>query len=300
MKAQTQSSGAGLKKNKSPSDSKNYGWYTFLLVVTALLIAGYLFSTLKLYKSGDHLGRNMGWVGLFMMLTLALYPLRKRFSFMMKLGGLPKWFKWHMIFGILGPALILFHATFHIGSVNGGVALLSMILVSSSGIFGRFFYTKIHHGLYGKQASLKEIQAGKEQVGDVKSLISFAPQIQQSLERFSARAVNSSKATQIRIWDSLTIGIQAEWLFWSLARDLKRSLYASPAEAAGDVLQAQDVDASYQEYKKFIRAYLRAIRDVAQFRTYEKLFSLWHIFHIPLVFILVLSAIFHILGVYMF
>jgi hypothetical protein len=280
--------------------SKNYGWYFFLLVVTALLVAGFFISTKKLYKAGDHIGHNMGWAGGFMMLTLFLYPLRKRAGFMKRVGVLPIWFKWHMIFGILGPALILFHATFHIGSINAGVALVCMMLVSGSGIFGRFFYTKIHHGLYGRQSTLQEIQAGMEQSGDVKSTFSFAPEIQQGLDQFHARAKDSSRAGQLGLWNFLTVGTHTEWLFWSLSRKLKRIMHAKAREENWSPFQIGRLDETHGEHKKMIHAYLKAVRDVSQFHTYERLFSWWHIFHIPLVFMMVFSAAFHILSIYMY
>ena len=140
--------------------SKEHGWAVYLVVVTVLMAIGYfVVSPQKLYKPGDDIGYNMGLVGGVMMIFLLLYPLRKRIPFFENLGVLPSWFKWHMIFGILGPALIVFHSTFHINSVNAAVAMVCMLLVSGSGIFGRFFYTKIHHGLYGRQTTVNELKA---------------------------------------------------------------------------------------------------------------------------------------------
>ena len=118
--------------------SAEYGWNVFLLVVTAILALGYLISTQKFYKSGDNLGYNMGLVGGIMLLLLLLYPLRKRVRLLKGLGILPTWFKWHMIFGILAPALIMFHSTFRIGSINAGMALVAMLLVSGRKGAGRW------------------------------------------------------------------------------------------------------------------------------------------------------------------
>lgn len=288
------------ERRKPKPKSNNYGWYFFLLVVTALLLAGYFISTKKLYKAGDQIGHNMGWVGGFMMLTLFLYPLRKRARFMQKVGILPTWFKWHMIFGILGPALIMYHSTFHIGSVNAGVALVCMMLVSGSGIFGRFFYTKIHHGLYGRQASLQEIHAGMERSGDVQSTLSFAPEIQHDLEQFRAHATDPAKVDQLGLWNFLTVGTHTEWLYWSLSGKLKRIMRAKAREENWSAFQVGQSNRLRREHKKLIRAYLKAVRDVSQFHTYERLFSWWHIFHIPLVFMMVFSVIFHILSIYMY
>ncbi len=186
--------------------SQGHGWTLYLIIVTAAMAAGYLLSTFKLYRPGDKIGYNMGLVGGLMMLTLLFYPIRKRIKFMKGWGLLPKWFKWHMIFGILGPALIMFHSTFYIGSINAGVATTCMLLVSGSGIFGRFFYTKIHHGLYGREAALEELQGSVEGEGDVKSIFAFAPKIQQSLVKFRDGAVAASLDGGHHRWNIMTIG----------------------------------------------------------------------------------------------
>ena len=298
---QTNSSGEVTeRRNPQPKRKSEFGWMLFLLVVTIAMVVGYFISTRKLYKAGDTLGHGMGWVGGAMMLTLLVYPLRKRFRFLRGLGVLPKWFKWHMVFGIMGPALIMFHSTFHIGSINAGVALVCMMLVSGSGIFGRFFYTKIHHGLYGRQSSLQELQVEMEQSGEVKSIFSFVPEIQQSLDRFRAYATDSSKAGQLGMWNFFTIGFRAKRLSRSLAKDLYHAMFTRARNEDWDVAKRLHLSELYGNYRGLIHAYLLAVRDVAQFNTYERLFSTWHIFHIPLVFMMVFSAIWHVIAVYMF
>ena len=91
------------------------------------------------------------------MLLLLLYPLRKRIKKLKFLGPLPRWFRNHMIFGISAPIAALYHCNFSLGSLNSRIALYSALIVAGSGLIGRFIYRKIHHGLYGRKASLKEL-----------------------------------------------------------------------------------------------------------------------------------------------
>jgi hypothetical protein len=49
-----------------------------------------------------------------------------------------------------------------------------------------------------------------------------------------------------------------------------------------------------------IDAALRALQRHAQFATYERLFALWHVVHIPFVYMLVISAIVHVVAVHMY
>lgn len=270
------------------------------MIISGILIVGYFISTQHYYKPGDNLGYNMGLIGGLMLLTLLLYPLRKRVRFLKNVGILPVWFKWHMIFGILAPVLILFHSTFYIGSINAAMALFSMLLVSGSGIFGRFFYTKIHNGLYGRQATLKELQTDMSKSGNVKSTLSFAPAIEKSLDEFRTHTTTISNGGNVGLWNFSTIGIRATLLSRSLVKQLHEVMYSQAREKNWNQAQIQRLDLMFEENKKQIEIYIDAVRDVAQFHTYERLFSWWHIFHIPLVYLLVFSGCYHVLAVHMY
>ena len=103
-------------------------------------------------------GYYLGIVGGAFMLLLLLYPLRKTKRFMRGLGPIKYWFRAHMILGILGPVLVLYHANFQLGSMNSRVVLLLAFSSPGSGLFGRYFYTKVHYGLYGRKAGLLELK----------------------------------------------------------------------------------------------------------------------------------------------
>ena len=50
--------------------------------------------------------------------------------------------------------------------------------------------------------------------------------------------------------------------------------------------------------RKLVRRYLSGVVRVAQFTAYERLFALWHMAHVPFVYILVVSAIAHVIAVH--
>ena len=107
-----------------------------------LIAAGWLTRERDLINPESGLGYWLGIVGASLMLALLLYPLRKRFRFMQRLGATRHWFRMHMIFGLLGPLLILYHCNFQLGSFNSRVAFFCMLLVAGSGIVGRHFYAR--------------------------------------------------------------------------------------------------------------------------------------------------------------
>lgn len=298
---------ASMNANKQ---SEHRAWLIFIGIIGIITFAGYfVVYPQTLYKPGEELfdfGYNLGLAGGLMMLTLLLYPLRKRWRFLENFGFLPTWFKWHMVLGILGPLTIIFHSTYHVyipylhptGSINAAVAMYCMVLVSGSGTFGRFFYTKIHHGLYGRQSTVNEMKAALEQSGDVKSVFSFAPRIEEKLEDFRVAREKYSKTSGFGFGNFIIASLRARWLSFALAWHLRRVMRAEAKEKKFTIEQRKGMEVLFNEYREKIDVYLVAVRDAAQFHTYERLFSLWHIFHIPLVYMMVFSAIYHVYAVH--
>ena len=278
--------------------AKRHTWLLFFIVLISVLSSGVYIAEHKYYTSGDDFGYYLGLVGALLMLSLLLFPLRKRARFMQGWGKLSNWFRVHMIIGITGPLLILFHANFRFGSINAGVALSSMLLVAASGILGRFVYTKIHHGLYGRSATLKEIKAHFiAQSDDIKTKFHFAPHIEKWLLDFESHALDDTLTISDKAWRFISIGFQANWLHRKSNRALKKLLSKRAREQHWDdaKLAQRLVLAS-----RMAEIYLKQAQAVAQFSTYERIFALWHVLHIPLVYMLVLSSIFHIIAVHMY
>ena len=60
----------------------------------------------------------------------------------------------------------------------------------------------------------------------------------------------------------------------------------------------QDLARRERASRKLVRRYLTAVVRVAQYTAYERLFSLWHVAHVPFVYLLVISAIVHVVAVH--
>lgn len=309
MSSQAQAGAVQERRHPRPK-TKDHVWGIFIFIVGLITLGGYfLVSDQVLYKPGEKLfdfGYNLGLAGGLMMLTLLLYPVRKRIKLFQNLGVLPTWFRWHMVLGILGPLTIIFHSTYHvyipfihpIGSVNAAVAMYCMLLVSGSGTFGRFFYTKIHHGLYGRLASVNEIKSELEHSGDVKSTFNFAPEIEKKLEWFRVQSEENARAGELGLGRFISVGIQARMLSTSLTKELRLIMDRQARENGYTQAQMKSMEAMFVEYKSLIHTYIWAVRDASQFHTYERLFSYWHIFHIPLVYMMVFSAFYHVYAVH--
>ncbi len=134
----------------------------------------------------------------------------------------------------------------------------------------------------------------------MKSIFSFAPQIQQKLDAFRNFAMGATKGGKVKILPFITMGARAKWLERSLIRELEEAMYADAIDKNWNARQMERLDELFEQNKAFIINYLETVQQVAQFGTYEKLFSLWHVFHVPLIYMLVFSAIWHVIAVHMY
>lgn len=287
------SSGAGNQTRQVPELSKDL----FVYAALALLVwIARQISLLKLFKPRDDIGYWLGVAGAVMMLILFSYPLRKHFRFARSWGPVRMWLVLHMVLGVGGPLLILVHSGFRFGSLNAGVALISMIIVALSGVVGRFIYMRVNRGLHGEIGSLQDLKlrAGLEQEG-VRSRLSFAREVEKTLLDFAKkeRAAQPGWRTYLR---RVFVLPMVQWLvYWRCARLLRE-----PSARLAAHLQWNE--AKVREHRrlarKLVMRYLNAEVRVAQFGAYTWMLSAWHIAHIPFVFLLVLSTFIHIFAVH--
>ncbi len=269
-----------------------------VLALAVLALAAWLVAGGRYYTPGSELGYNLGLAGGILLTMLLLYPLRKHVRFMDRLGGMRHWFRVHMVIGVLAPTLILFHSTFHLGSLNATVALSCMLLVAGSGIVGRFIYRKIHHGLYGRAATLQEIQSRLGiSDGEVKSRFHFAPEMTQHLLAFESQVLGEDRNGWQRLWRFVTVGVRARLAARRAERELELATRVYGLRRGWDDAKRRR---RLGQGRATIRAHLAAVVDVARFRAYERLFSAWHILHVPFVILMVVSGIVHVIAVHMY
>lgn len=268
-----------------------------LLALVLLLVASaWLIGRADVFKSGDSVGYWIGVVGSSMMLLLLSYPLRKYARWMQRFGRVKWWFWGHMALGLLGPWLILVHSTFRVGSLNSAVALYSMVVVVASGIVGRFIYVRVHRGLNGERTTLRALQHGAGLIeSEARSWLHFAPTVEARLRTFEQRELNARSG-----W--LTYLRQVLVLPWAQRYTYRRCLLELRALLARMAMEQRWSDEQrarrMRRSRKLVERYLDAVVRVAQYAAYERVFSLWHVAHLPFVVLLVVSAIVHVIAVH--
>lgn len=264
----------------------------------ALVALAYAITRIWKYTSGDDMGYYLGLVGGVMMLILLVYPLRKRVAFMRNWGGTRPWFLFHMTMGLLGPVLVLAHTRFHFGSLNAAVALWSMLLVAGSGIIGRYIYVAIHHGLTGQRLGLGELQRDAGFQGEeVRNRLAFAPEVEAMLRDFETRSAKLSANRGLALLQFVLIGLQSRVVSARAHRLLKLAVRKHAiAEGWDKGRQARRL----HNGRNLIDAYLDSVLKVVRFNTWVRLFSLWHVAHVPLVYALAVTAVAHVIAVHMY
>jgi hypothetical protein len=253
---------------------------------------------MELFTAGDDVGYWIGVVGAVMMLLLFSYPLRKYFKFAHGWGNIKGWFLFHMILGVFGPLLILLHSTFRLGSLNAAVAFYSMIIVALSGVMGRFLLQRVSRGLHGEQTDLDTLleKAGLDKE-DARSRLAFAPDIEARLKAFEQRELNAKDgwATHIRLVFWLPILQLA--VYRKCVTELNALL---PQMAKKQHWSDEDLVRRRKKSHKLVKQYLNSVVRVAQYSAYSSLFSLWHVAHIPFVYLLIITALVHVYAVHVY
>jgi hypothetical protein len=243
-------------------------------------------------------GYTLGIVGTTLMVLLLLYPARKRVRAFHRLGPISWWFRVHMLFGVIGPILVLFHSNFRLGSFNSQTVLIATLIVSISGFFGRYFYARVHHGLYGRKASLDELQHDFLEVRDKESVFAqILPTIMAEMKRVERPLLSPNGQLHAGMGAALVTGITTRWAYlrvrWKLGHALDIAASTSP-------IVARERRRLERNCLSYVLRRLRQLRRYAQFVLFERLFSIWHVVHYPLFLVLVVAVIVHIVAVHMY
>lgn len=281
------------KSEPGRSAARDVAIYAFIAMLVG---AAWWVSRLGLFRAGDTLGYRLGLVGGITMLLLFTYPLRKYVRGLHRLGRVKWWFLAHMTLGIAGPVLILLHSTFRIGSLNAAVAMYSMLIVAGSGVIGRFLYMHVHRGLDGEKTSLRQLQvrAGFDQ-SEARSRLAFAPAVEQRMLAFEQRVAGARSGLLGVLWRVTLLPLAQRAAYRACVAELRAALRTLAGQRGWSDAERVRRD---RLARKLVRRYLAAVARVAQYDAYARLFALWHVAHVPFVYLLVVSAVVHVVAVH--
>lgn len=274
-------------------------WYS---TICLLLLAGWASRDQRYLVAESGIGYWFGIIGGSMMLILLIYPLRKRFRRWAVIGSVKSWFRIHMILGIAGPVIIIFHSGFKLGSFNSSVAFFCMLTVALSGLVGRKLYEGIHHGLYGSKVHFEEFYSGDKLANMLLRRAGVDRRKDEDRElsggerRLVSRRADTNDSSIADEYGDIEENLT------NLHTGVNRSLgfYRSMNSRISKLRRQLDRSDLNQEAKKLIYLRLKDLRSICSLGTREILFSYWHILHLPLFIMLILSGLVHVAAVHLY
>jgi signal transduction protein with GAF and PtsI domain len=95
----------------------------------------------------------------------------------------------------------------------------------------------------------------------------------------------------------VTISWQSRRIYRRLVSRVRRELIT---KAMSSPVVDQHADRLEATIRKYLREHLGQVRQVARFNAFERLFSLWHIVHVPFFVMMILSGLFHVFAVHLY
>jgi hypothetical protein len=264
-------------------------------VVTFVLACGACAPLARYITPQRGVGYWLGIIGGSLMILLLLYSARKRVPWLGWMGSIPAWFEFHMVLGVVGPILILFHSNFRLGATNSNVALICMLLVAGSGVIGRYIYTRLHAHMDGNEDTLEQLKAVGERLRSQKTSIELLPGLVDAIDRVEKRLIDAPDNVLARFLHLFTGAYRLARARFMVRREIKEALQKALRHESP--LIARHAHRIAMVARRYAYRRLETGRRATEYQMYERLFSLWHVLHIPLFFMLLIAGIAHVVAV---
>jgi hypothetical protein len=270
-------------------------WPLVWTIIVAVVLAWGHHAHLERYMSPQRgLGYSLGVAGGSMMVLLLIYSARKRAPWLRWIGSIPAWFEIHMTLGVMGPIFVLFHANFSLGATNSNVALFSMLLVAASGAVGRYIYTRLHARLDGHEDTLDQLKAAGARLASQKNSVAFLPGLLEALERVERTYIEPPENPLFRPLHLCSGGIRVVAARWVMRSEIERAV--GRARMQRPALMGEQGQLVADAARLYARRRLDAGRRMIEYAAYARLFSFWHVLHLPLFFMLLIAGIVHVVA----
>ena len=216
-------------------------------------------------KPSGHVGQAAGLVAFSLFAFLYLYPVRKRFRALAFLGRLDRWLDVHIVAGLAVPAVGALHAGWRFHGLIG-LGYLAMLLVSLSGIVGRYLYTRIPRGRSGLELDLEAVETRRRELA--RRIAGIAGVDTREVETTLASALESHGGGGVL---ATLRGLLADDLVrWRAIRRLRKQW------------SQRSVDSSaLREALGLARRQIALTQQLRMLDATHRVFRLWHVVHRP-------------------
>jgi hypothetical protein len=221
-------------------------------------------------------GHLFGVAGFLLMLVPVLYSVRKKVRRFRESGSIKTWLEVHVFCGIVGPVLVTFHTSFKFNGIVS-VAYWSMVAVMLSGFVGRYLYVRIPRTLRGVELTRGELDARAAQLSRQLADSDLPPGLVAKIAAFEREVVPSSHSASI-------VGLFFGEL--GMRRELDR--------LRREVEHAHVGPGLFHSTVMLIAERATLLRRAAYLHKAKRLFDAWHVFHMPLVYVMFAIVVLHV------
>jgi len=249
------------------------------LLAISLIGSGYYLATMAervrdplhaWFKPSGYVGQTAGILSFFLFVFMWLYPLRRRVRRLSRFGSLTRWLDIHIFAGLALPFVGAVHAGWRFNGLIG-MGFLAMVLVSLSGIVGRYLYLHIPRSRAGLELSLDQVESRRREMlrriadltglshTDVESLLDTTRQ---------PKSVRGLGATLVAL-------LSGDLSRWRTARALRKRLNGLV------VREERTHRAAVREVIRLARREIALAQQARLLEATQRVFRFWHVAHLP-------------------
>jgi Fe-S-cluster-containing dehydrogenase component len=257
-----------------------------LSLLVSLQNAGFIPSSFNLrFERGSDFCNMLGNIGFTLIFIGMSYPLRKSFPRVFKyLGKQPLWLDVHNFCGLLGTFLVFLHTGLYFSiqkqTVPGVFGFLFLLIVTASGVFGRFLYAMIPRGVAGTELKVKDIE--EEDASISAKLDAFFEGSSKNKDRVNKMiaSLTQEASANMSVFGMIRAVIKSWWLLISFRMRMPKDIALTPRQS--------------QAFLQLLHDHIRLKRNVAFLSFSSRLFMVWRWIHRPFAYVMMIFAIFHI------
>ena len=283
-------------------NKRRYLWLSLLISLGAI-VAYWINDPQEPPNGGTPLGYALGTIGTLMILWFTFFGIRKR-RYSSTLGTVQGWLSAHVYLGIALIIIVLLHTGFQFGWNVHTLALLLMMLVVASGLYGVIVYTR-----YPERISENRDGANRSELFDeLGDIDRRSKRVAETLPQEFQELVSSGISRTLlggSVWARLRGQDQSQVM---LKRASDFEVVANPGQGAAlDWLAEQqsrsgdpEAAATIGELSALIRNKRRLLKKLNEDMRLQATIEVWLYAHVPLTAGLLVALVVHIVTVFMY
>jgi hypothetical protein len=238
-----------------------------------------------LLKSSQSLGLWMGIIGLALFLFLWAYPFRKKVKALAWTGPVGEWMRVHVVAGLAIPLIVAVHAGWRFDGFIG-IGYMSMLIVTLSGIVGRYLYIHIPRGQNGLEMSLEEV--GNERRSLIARIAAASGLEPEEVEK--RMAVDMQPYKGLDPLRSMVRMVRDDFTRWKSLQSLEHELRRRRPNH--EALRGH----ALRETMRLARREMALAQQVRMLNVTQVVFGYWHVAHRPFAITALVAILIHVVS----